>query len=278
VETQALQGLDLVVRAGELTALVGASGSGKSTLLNILAGLDRPTGGQARVAGHDLLTMGTRELLAYRRATVGFLWQQTGRNLLAQLSAAENIELPMELARVKRSQRRGRAAELLGLLGLSDCEHRLIGQLSGGQQQRVAIGVALANSPGVLLADEPTGELDTETADQVFAALRKANAETGVTVLVVTHDATVSEHVNRTIAIRDGRISTEVLRRATTDSAGQQALLAQEYSVLDRAGRLQLPGEFIQALELKDRVRLALEPDHVGVWPDRLPSGQREAR
>jgi ABC-type lipoprotein export system ATPase subunit len=272
VETQALQGLDLVIRPGELTALVGASGSGKSTLLNILAALDLPTGGQASVAGHDLLTMGAKERLAYRRSTVGFLWQQTGRNLLAQLTAAENIELPMRLAKVRRSERKARCDTLLELLGVTECRDQLTGELSGGQQQRVAIGVALANQPSVVLADEPTGELDTETADEVFAALRTANAETGVTVLVVTHDAMVSGQVNRTIAIRDGRISTEVLRRTGTDEHGREAQHAEEYSVLDRAGRLQLPGEFIDALALKDRVRLSLDVDHVGVWPDRKNS------
>jgi len=269
VETQALQGLDLVLEGGELTALVGASGSGKSTLLNILAGLDLPTGGRAMVAGHDLLSMGAKERLAYRRSTVGFLWQQTGRNLLGQLTATENVELPMQLAKLPRRQRRTRTGELLELLGVAGSSDRPVTELSGGQQQRVAIGVALANDPGVLLADEPTGELDTETADEVFGALRTANAETGVTVLIVTHDPKVSEHVNRTIAIRDGRISTEVLRRTETDDQGMQAHHAQEYSVLDRAGRLQLPSDFIEALALKDRVRLELEPDHIGVWPDR---------
>jgi ABC-type lipoprotein export system ATPase subunit len=278
VETQALQGLDLVLQRGELTALVGASGSGKSTLLNILAALDLPTGGRAMVAGHDLLTMGAKERLSYRRSAVGFLWQQTSRNLLAQLTAAENIELPMALAHVRSSERRNRAGQLLDLLGVADCRHQLIGQLAGGQQQRVAIGVALANQPSILLADEPTGELDTETADEVFAALRIANAEIGVTVLVVTHDAMVSGQVNRTIAIRDGRISTEVLRRTATNEDGLQAPEAQEYSVLDRAGRLQLPGDFIEALALKDRVRLALEPDHVGVWPDRDRAEQQDSR
>jgi ABC-type lipoprotein export system ATPase subunit len=276
VETQALQGLDLLMAPGELTALVGASGSGKSTLLNILAALDQPTGGQARVAGHDLLTMGPRERLEYRRRTVGFLWQQTTRNLLAHLTAAENIALPMRLAGASRSDRRRRPVELLDLLGMADCADRMISALSGGQQQRVAVGVALANRPRVLLADEPTGELDSETAQEVFAALRTANAEAGVTVLIVTHDEMVSEHVRRTIAIRDGRISTEVLRRTEIDEHGQRAEVAQEYSVLDRAGRLQLPGEFIGALGLKDRVRLALEPDHVGVWPDREQQARGE--
>ncbi len=270
VETQALQGLDLVLRRGELTALVGASGSGKSTLLNILAALDLPTGGQASVAGHDLLTMGAKERLAYRRFTVGFLWQQTARNLLAQLTAQENVELPMQLARAGRKQRGQRTKELLDLVGVAGVADRLIGELSGGQQQRVAIGVALANEPSVLLADEPTGELDTETADEVFAALRSVNARTGVTVLVVTHDPMVSEQVNRTIAIRDGRISTEVLRRVGTDEHGQEAHHAEEYSVLDRAGRLQLPRDYIDSLALRDRVRLSLEQDHVGVWPDRV--------
>ncbi|HUD39929.1 MAG TPA: ABC transporter ATP-binding protein [Streptosporangiaceae bacterium] len=278
VETQALQGLDLLVQPGELTALVGASGSGKSTLLNILAGLDLPTGGKAIVAGHDLLTMKGKERLSYRRSTVGFLWQQTGRNLLGQLTAAENVMLPMELARLGRGQRAARARSLLRLLGLEQPADRLVSALSGGQQQRVAIGVALANSPSVVLADEPTGELDTQSADEVFAALRLANAETGVTMLVVTHDASVSEQVNRTIAIRDGRISTEVLRTTATNADGEAERQSQEYSVLDRAGRLQLPVDFIAALDLKSRVRLALEPDHVGVWPDRQAASTREAR
>jgi len=273
IEVQALQGLDLLIASGELTALVGASGSGKSTLLNILAGLDTPTAGQARVAGHDLLAMGGGERLAYRRTVVGFLWQQTSRNLLAHLTAAENVALPMRLAGIGRGDRRRRTGELLELLGVGYCADRMPAQMSGGEQQRVAVGVALANEPSVLLADEPTGELDTDSAESVFGALRTANAELGVTILVVTHDAQVSGQVRRTIAIRDGRISTEVLRQTTVDSAGQAADVAQEYSVLDRAGRLQIPRDFIESLGLRDRVRLALEPDHVGVWPA-APTGQ----
>jgi ABC-type lipoprotein export system ATPase subunit len=267
IEVQALQGLDLLVEAGELTALVGASGSGKSTLLNILAGLDAPTAGQARVAGHDLMAMGARERLGYRRAVVGFLWQQTSRNLLAHLTAAENVALPMRLAGLSRAGRRGRSADLLQILGVGYCSDRMPAEMSGGEQQRVAVAVGLANQPSVLLADEPTGELDSESADAVFAALRTANAELGVTILVVTHDPQVSGQVRRTIAIRDGKISTEVLRQTTIDSEGQTADVAQEYSVLDRAGRLQIPRDFIESLGLRDRVRLALEPDHVGVWP-----------
>jgi ABC-type lipoprotein export system ATPase subunit len=258
IEVQALQGLDLVVEAGELTALVGASGSGKSTLVNILAGLDTPTAGAVRVASHDLATMTSRQRLGYRRSVVGFVWQQTARNLLPYLTAAQNAELPLRLAGAGRSARRQRAAELLDLLG----------QMSGGEQQRVAIGVALANSPSVLLADEPTGELDSATAASVFSALQTANTELGVTVLVVTHDPAVSSMVRRTIAIRDGRTSTETLRHGDADGPGALEH-AVEYAVLDRAGRLQLPREMTEALGMRDRVRLEAEPDHIGVWPDR---------
>jgi len=267
LEVQALQGLDLVVGPGELTALVGASGSGKSTLLGILAALDVPTGGQAIVDGLDLASLRTAQRLAYRRATVGFLWQQTSRNLFTHLTAAQNVTLPMRLAGVGRAERQQRAAELLELMDVADCRDQVVPEMSGGQQQRVAVAVALANRPRVLLADEPTGELDTETAAQVFEAMRTANAELGVTVLIVTHDRAVAQHVRRTIAIRDGRISTEVLRRAETAADGREELVAQEYSVLDRAGRLQLPHEYVTALGMRDRVRLELEPDHIGVWP-----------
>jgi ABC-type lipoprotein export system ATPase subunit len=268
IEVQALQGLDLLIEPGELTALVGASGSGKSTLLNILAGLDTPTAGRARVAGHDLLGMGARERLAYRRETVGFLWQQTSRNLFSHLTAAENVVLPMRLAAKGRRARQRRTTELLETLGVGYCRDRMPAQMSGGEQQRVAIGVALANEPAVLLADEPTGELDTGTGEEVFAALRTANTDLGVTILVVTHDQQVSEQVRRTIAIRDGRISTEVLRHTATDEHGQEEDVAQEYAVLDRAGRLQIPRDFTETLDMRDRVLLALESDHVGVWPD----------
>jgi ABC-type lipoprotein export system ATPase subunit len=277
IEVQALQGLDLLIEPGELTALVGASGSGKSTLLNILAGLDTPTAGQARVAGHDLLAMGAAERLAYRRGVVGFLWQQTSRNLFSHLTAAENVAQPMRLAGLRRAERRRRTPDLLRMLGVGYCADRMPAQMSGGEQQRVAIGVALANQPTVLLADEPTGELDTETSEEVFGALRTANAELGVTILVVTHDQQVSDQARRTIAIRDGRISSEVLRRTETDSRGREADVAQEYSVLDRAGRLQIPRDFIESLGMRDRVLLALEIDHVGVWPDAAGPPRRPA-
>ncbi|GAB2684536.1 ABC transporter ATP-binding protein [Thalassiella azotivora] len=268
VEVVALQGLDLHVDSGELVAVVGASGSGKSTLLNILSGLDVPTAGRARVAGHDLLDLGRRERVAYQRRTVGFVWQQTARNLLPFLTAAENVAMPMAVTRVPRARRRERVGELLDLLGVGACADRRPAELSGGQQQRVAIAVALANSPRVLLADEPTGELDTATSAEVMRAFRDVNTALGVTVLVVTHDPLVSEHVERTVAIRDGRTASEVLRRRTVDHTGAESHVAEEYAVLDRTGRLQLPKEFVTALQLRRRVRLALEPDHIQVRPE----------
>ncbi|MFF2651591.1 ABC transporter ATP-binding protein [Streptomyces sp. NPDC058045] len=272
VEVQALQGLDLLVREGELMALVGASGSGKSTLMNILAGLDEPTAGAAKVAGRDLMAMNARDRLRYRQEVVGFVWQQTARNLLPYLTAAQNVVLPMRLRGGRHARRAGaeRALELLELLSVAECRGRRPQEMSGGQQQRVAIAVALANEPRVLLADEPTGELDSATAEQIFAAFRTANEQLGTTVVIVTHDQAVAQEVRRTVAIRDGRTSTEVLRRTEVDAAtGQEALVAREYAMLDRAGRLQLPADYTQALDMRDRVLLELEPDHIGIWPDR---------
>jgi ABC-type lipoprotein export system ATPase subunit len=273
IEVQALQGLDLLVDRGEMIAIVGASGSGKSTLLNVLSGLDVPTAGRARVGDWDLLRMSATDRLAYRRSVVGFIWQQTSRNLLPYLSAAENVALPMSFAGVRSRARARRTAELLEAMGMGAKADRRPGELSGGEQQRVAIAVSLANRPQVLFADEPTGELDTATGADVFAALRTANASFGTTVVIVTHDADVSGQVQRTVAIRDGRTSSEVVRRTEIDEWGASAVIAEEYAMLDRAGRLQLPADYRKALGLRSRVRLDLESDHVGVWPDRAPDG-----
>lgn len=264
IEVVALQGLDLEVEPGELVTLVGASGSGKSTLLNVLGGLDKPTAGRAVVAGHDLMSMRPSDRTAFRRNAIGFIWQQTSRNLLPYLDARENVELPMTLAGATKRERFRRASELLDVVGLADRADQRPQQLSGGEQQRVAIAVALANEPAVLLADEPTGELDTVTAEEIVSVLRTVNVELGVTGLIVTHDPLVSGHVDRTIAIRDGRISTETLR----DRGGADGVISREYAVLDAAGRLQLPEHYVDALALERRVRLELEPDHIGVWPE----------
>ncbi|MFC4137276.1 MULTISPECIES: ABC transporter ATP-binding protein [unclassified Microbacterium] len=268
IEVQALQGLELRMTTGEMVALVGASGSGKSTLLGILAGLDRPTAGSARVAGHDLVTMKGAERLEYRRRSVGFIWQQSARNLLPYLSARENIAMVHQVAGVvPRTERAAFGDELLDQLGAAEVADKRPADMSGGQRQRVAIAVALANRPRVLLADEPTGELDEQTSAEVLRAMERANRERGVTTLIVTHDVGVTEHVERTVRIRDGRTSTETLRRTGTDDEGRSVRTAQEYAVLDRAGRMQLPADFVTALDLRERVRLTLEPDHVRVAP-----------
>jgi ABC-type lipoprotein export system ATPase subunit len=267
LEVLALQGLDLEVQAGEFTAIVGASGSGKSTLLGVLGGLIVPTAGSAHVGGHDLLQMSVSERTRYRRRQVGFVWQQTARNLVPYLTAAENVELPLRLDGRSRPVRRAIATELLEQVGLGDRAGHRPDELSGGEQQRVAIAIALANAPTVVLADEPTGELDTETAEEVIDVFREVNRDRGVTVLVVTHDQLLASGVDRTVSIRDGRTSTEVLRRSGADGTGDA--VAEEFAVLDKVGRLQLPDEYVDALELEHRVRLTLAPDRINVWPDR---------
>ncbi len=267
LEVVALRGLDLKVKRGEMMAIVGASGSGKSTVLNILAGLDTPSAGRALVGGRSLLTMTPADLVTYRRREVGFVWQQTSRNALPYLTATQNAELPMILEGVDPGRARNRARELLTLVGLG---HRLDARpdrLSGGEQQRVAIAVALANDPPLLLADEPTGELDSQTAAEVFGMLRHLNQELGVTIVVVTHDPAIANQIDRVVAIRDGRISTESFRRVTF--RGQETyVFHDEYAVLDRTGRLQIPKEYLERLDIKERAHLQVTEDHVGVFAE----------
>jgi ABC-type lipoprotein export system ATPase subunit len=264
LEVVALQGLDLSVDSGELVAIVGASGSGKSTLQNILGGVDTPTAGRVEVGGQELTALTEAERTLYRRRTVGFVWQQTSRNLLPYLTAAENVELPMTLEGVRRKDRRGRVRELLRLVGLDRRAGHRPDALSGGEHQRVAVAIAQANNPRVLLADEPTGELDTENSAHLFETLQAVSHELGVTVVVLTHDPLVSESVERTIGIRDGRTATETLRRIEGEE-----MVAEELAVLDRAGRLQLPRDYVEALSLGRRVQLTLEPDHIAIKPER---------
>jgi ABC-type lipoprotein export system ATPase subunit len=272
LEVVALQGLDLVVEKGEFIALVGASGSGKSTLLNVLGGLDVPSAGRAVVAGHSLAELGPREQTRYLRQVIGFIWQQTGRNLLPYLTAAENVALPMAFDGVPDDIRATRARELLRQVGMAERADQRPDQMSGGEQQRVAIAVALANEPEVLLADEPTGELDSDTAADIFELLRRLNRESGVTIVVATHDPLVSSQVRRTVAIRDGRVSSEVLRHRASEAEEHHVEI--EYAVLDRVGRLQLPRDYVEALGLAERVRLELEDDHITIRPDDRRTGR----
>ncbi|MGE3961479.1 MAG: ABC transporter ATP-binding protein [Dehalococcoidia bacterium] len=263
LEVVALRGLDLRVARGEMMAIVGASGSGKSTLLNILAGLDQPSAGRITVGSRDLLTMTDDDLVDYRRREVGFVWQQTGRNLIPYLTAEENVSVPMALDGQPARAARDRARMLLDQVGLSEERRRRPTELSGGQQQRVAIAVALANNPPLLLADEPTGELDSATADEVFEVLTHLNRDTGVTVVIVTHDREITRRVDRVVAMRDGRTSTEIVRRAAF-ARGQQ-VQTDEFAVVDRSGRLQIPREYLDSLDIGRRARVTLGGDHVEI-------------
>ena len=205
LEVVALQGLDMIIPKGEVLAIVGSSGSGKSTLLNILGGLDRPTAGKVSVDGLDLLKLSSSALTRYRRDKVGFVWQQVSRNLIPYLTAQGNVELPMLMAGKSPRSAHERAKSLLDAVQLSDRGKHRLAQLSGGQQQRVAIAVALANDPPLLLADEPTGEVDSATARVIWETFRQLSDRFGLTTIIVTHDPKIAQEVDRVVSIRDGK-------------------------------------------------------------------------
>ena len=274
LEVVALRGLDLSVASGELIAVVGASGSGKSTLLNILAGLDRPSAGQVLVGSRDLLDVSDKDLVMYRRLEVGFVWQATARNLVPYLSIADNIELPMALAGQPAKVRRAWAGELLESLNMTDKKDRFPYQLSGGEQQRAAIAVGLANKPPLLLADEPTGELDTENADNIFEMIRGLNRSFGVTVVTVTHYPGVSRFVDRVVHIRDGRIGSEILSRPDYRRDGDT--VEEEYIVVDQAGRPQLPLEYADRFRRGGLAKIHSEGEQITIEaPDSNPRRPR---
>ncbi len=263
LEVVALRGLDFSVQRGELVAVVGPSGSGKSTLMNILAGLDRPSAGKVTVEGRDLLTISPGELEHYRRLEVGFVWQAVGRNLAPYLTAMDNVELPMFLSGKEAWERHQRAQELLEAVGLGSRLHFYPRQLSAGEQQRVAIAVAMSNNPRLLLADEPTGELDSRTAIQVLQMFGTMTRSFGVTTIIVTHYPGIAD-----LAIRDGKVSTETVKAVTFQPLAPGKKAAQEeYVVMDRAGRLQIPQQYVDRLHLGDRVKVTLEGDHLEVTP-----------
>ncbi len=268
LEVVALRGLDLKVRRGELMAIVGASGSGKTTLLNILAGLDTPSAGRAFVGGRNLLTMSAGELVEYRRRQVGFVWQQTGRNLIPYLTALQNVEVPLILDGVAPAAARARAMELLEAVELADRAHHRPAQLSGGEQQRVSIAVALANNPPLVLADEPTGELDAIGAERVYEVFRALNRRYRVTIVIVTHDPDIGLWVDRVVTIRDGRTSSELIRRVAVQG-GRAEVVHDEYVLVDAAGRLQIPRAYLERLSIAERAKLLLGEDRIEVLPDR---------
>jgi len=290
LEVVALQGLDLVVQPGELLGIVGTSGSGKSTLLNILGGLDRPSAGSVVVNGlgdgtsTNLLKAPDTELDAYRCHEVGFVWQQTGRNLIPYLSAQENVAMPMTIAGMGWTEKRAWTKELLEAVGLWEHRQHKLAQLSGGQQQRVAIAVALANKPSLLLGDEPTGELDSTTAQEILALLRDMNGRYGLTTIIVTHDPQIARAVDRVVTIRDGRTSSETVKRVADVEAAltenievsASAPVYEEYVVVDNAGRLQIPPDLRETSGIGDRVTLEATDEGVLIRPVVSENGRGE--
>ena len=264
LEVVALRGLELTVGEGEIIAIVGASGSGKSTLLNILAGYDAPSAGTVRVGNYDLLQMTNREVVEYRRHEVGFIWQETSRNLFPYLSALENVELPMVISGAPGPERRQRARELLDVVGLAHRADHKSAQLSGGEQQRVAIAVGLSNQPPLLLADEPTGELDDETGEEMLELLNTVNTDIGTTIIIVTHDPAIATSVGRTIAIKDGKTSTETTREVSFErKLGGDASDTEEFLLIDSAGSVQIPREILDELSIGRRVRVDMKDGKV---------------
>jgi len=269
VEAVALQGLNLKVEQGELMAIIGNSGSGKSTLLNILGGLDRPSAGTATVGPWNLLAMTEKQLALYTRQTVGFVWQNNARNLLPYLSALDNVRTAMMFG---SKPDYGYARELLERVGLKDRMRSRLSELSGGEQQRTAIAIALANRPALLLADEPTGSVDSRTSDLIMDMFRELNRELGVTIVIVTHDEALARQVDRVVAIRDGMTSSELLKprdaKARESDGGEAEPHGreeghEEFAVVDRAGRLQLPRAYLEAMQVSDKVRLEWDGERV---------------
>ena len=254
IEVLALQGLDLTIQRGEVMAIIGNSGSGKSTLLNMIGGLDKPSAGRLFVDGKDLFSMSDKDLVAYKTVTVGFVWQSNARNLIPYLTAVENVMMPMQFNTVKPiKDKRSRAMELLELTGMGRRAKHRLNQLSGGEQQRVAIAIALANHPSVLLADEPTGSVDSSTSELIMDMFRAINKELDTTIVMVTHDREISKQVERVVAIRDGKTSSEFVVSYADRLAGIEGFAGNkvELAVMDKAGRVQIPREYIDKMELE---------------------------
>jgi len=255
LEVVALQGLDFSMKKGDFISIVGKSGAGKSTLLQILAGLETPSAGQVEVAGVDLTDLTSKQRVNYYRRGVGFLWQDFTRNLLPYLKAIQNIELPMLLAGVPTRRRKKRAMALLEAVGLRSSAYSRVHTMSGGEQQRLALCVALSLGPQLLLADEPTGELDTETSLGIYELLRRMSHEGGLSVLVVTHDVALAQRTDRVVRLADGRMAT------------QGRFETHELLAIDRRGMVQIPRELLIAAGIDNQVQARVVDEGILLEP-----------
>ena len=270
LEVVALRGLDLTVYESEVVALVGASGSGKSTLLNILAGYDSPSAGQVTIAGKDLINMKGSEIEKFHREEIGFVWQQASRNLFPYLTSLENVALPMLLSTTSDSERKNRSEHLLNMVGMEHRSDHIPDQLSGGEQQRVAIAVGLANDPSLILADEPTGELDDRTASEILDLFGKVNQESKTTIVIVTHDPDIAYKVGRVVVIKDGKTSSEINRRDLDSKISgemDKTKPLEESLLIDSNGRVQIPRELLQTTGITNKVKAVAENTSIRIQP-----------
>ncbi len=273
LEVMALQGLDLTIKRGELMAIIGKSGSGKSTLMSIIGGLEKPTAGKIVFDGINLAELTEKQMMEYREKRVGFVWQKSADNLLPYLTAVQNVEMPLMFAKMKKSEKHEKAMEMLRQVGMEHRAESYPQMLSGGEQQRVAIALSLMNDPDVILADEPTGAVDSKTSAMIQDLFRKLNREKGVTVIIVTHDISLANKVDRVVMISDGKISSErvikeAYRQKIDEMSGKtideivenaEAQTHEEFVVLDRAGRLRLSPEMREQVGIdSSRVRVEI--------------------
>ena len=301
LEVMALQGLDLTIERGELIAIIGKSGSGKSTLLNIIGGLERPSAGRITFDGISLSELSEKQMMEYREKRVGFVWQKSAENLLPYLTAVQNVEMPLMFSRMSAKQKRAKAMEMLRQVGMEHRADSFPRMLSGGEQQRVAIALSLMKDPDLILADEPTGAVDSKTSAMIQDLFRKLNREKGVTVIIVTHDISLANKVDRVVMISDGKISSErVIKdayKARIDELSQRSVKEieegtlftegagedtkemvekgteethEEYVIMDRAGRLQLSKDLREQVGIDgNRVKLEIVEGKIVISKDK---------
>ena len=263
LEVVALRGLDLTVKKGEVIGIVGASGSGKSTLLNLLAAYDLPSAGKVDINGKNLADFSSVDVYKFRANEIGFILQQPSANLFPYLTAKENVQLPNLL---NANQSEESPEKLLEIVGLGNRMFHLPKMLSGGEQQRVAIAIALANNPSILLADEPTGELDEKTSMEIFDVFRRINEELGTTIIVVSHDPNISQRIGRVLMIKDGKIGIEIRRKdgfSGISNSLDRVELLEEISVFDAQDRLQIPEEYLKQTGIENTAIISIKGDEI---------------